>query len=87
MRRIAFAFLCLALASFSAHAQTTKPIKSLIELNGPCNPLGDTRPQCQQSGPGGAAASAADNVLAALAKPFQDLATFIGEDGLRHLCQ
>jgi hypothetical protein len=77
MRRIAFAILCLALASFSAHAQTTKPVKSLIELNGPCNPLGDTRPQCQQGGPGGVAASAADNVLAALAKP---LANFIGED-------
>jgi len=80
MRRITFAILCLALASWPAHAQTTKPVKSLIELNGPCNPLGDTRPQCQQGGPGGVAASAADNVLAALAKPFQDLATFIGED-------
>jgi len=85
MRRITLVILCLALASglasWPAHAQTTKPAKPLIELNGPCNPLGDTRPQCQQGGAGGgAAASAADNVLAALAKPFQDLATFIGED-------
>ena len=81
MHRIIFAILCLALASFSAQAQTTRPVKPLLELNGPCNPLGDTRPQCQQGGGGGgAAASAADNVLAALAKPFQDLATFIGED-------
>ena len=79
MRRITLAILCVALASWPAHAQTTKLVKPLVELNGPCNPLGDTRPQCQQGG-AGAAASAADNVLAALAKPFQDLATFIGED-------
>jgi hypothetical protein len=79
MRRITLAIFCLALASWPARAQTSKLVKPLVELNGPCNPLGDTRPQCQPGG-AGAAASVADKVLAALAKPFQDLATFIGED-------
>jgi len=62
MRRITLAILCLALASWPAHAQTAKPTKPLIELNGPCNPLGDTRPQCQQGG-GGASTSLASIAL------------------------
>jgi hypothetical protein len=50
MKRIALAILCLALASWPAHAQTATKKAPLIELNGPCNPLGDTRPQCQAQG-------------------------------------
>jgi hypothetical protein len=50
MKRITVAILCLALASWPAHAQTATKKAPLIELNGPCNPLGDTRPQCNGGG-------------------------------------
>jgi hypothetical protein len=51
MKRIILAILCLALVPLSAYAQAEpKPRKPLLELNGPCNPLGDSRPQCQAQG-------------------------------------
>jgi hypothetical protein len=53
MRTLTLAILGFALAVWPAHAQTkpaAAPKAPLIELNGPCNPLGDTRPQCQAQG-------------------------------------
>jgi hypothetical protein len=54
MRRLILAILYLALAAWPALAQV-KPASAalkgpIIGLNGPCNPLGDTRPQCQAQG-------------------------------------
>jgi hypothetical protein len=54
MKRLAPAILALALiggGTSLAQAQTkAAPKLPAIELNGPCNPLGDTRPQCQVKG-------------------------------------
>lgn len=55
MRKITIAVVCLALLGDAgtslvlAQSAKTAP-KPIIELNGPCNPLGDTRPQCQEQG-------------------------------------
>jgi hypothetical protein len=53
---VLLASLCFALP---AMAQTKTAPKPLIELNGPCNPLGDTRPQCNT---GSAATPAGDQL-------------------------
>jgi hypothetical protein len=53
MTRLILVVLGVTLAAWPAHAQTklaAAPKAPILELNGPCNPLGDTRPQCQAQG-------------------------------------
>ena len=76
MRRITFAVLCLALASWPAHAQTKK---TPLAITG--NPIEDIKTDiANANSPTSGPSPTEQRVLAALAKPFQDLATFIGED-------
>jgi hypothetical protein len=76
MRRITLAILCLALASLPAHAQTKKPP---LAVTG--NPIEDIKTDIANAATPTAGPSPTEQkVLAALAKPFQDLANFIGED-------
>ena len=75
MRRIALAILCLALASWPAHAQTKKPP---LAVTG--NPIEDIKTDIANATTPPAVSASEQKVLAALAKPFQDLASFIGED-------
>lgn len=75
MRRIALAILCLALASWPAHAQTKKPP---LAITG--NPIEDIKTDIANATAPPAVSATEQKVLAALAKPFQDLANFIGED-------
>jgi hypothetical protein len=76
MKRLTLAILCLALASWPAHAQ-------LAVTGNPAKDLATDRANIAKRAAAGAVNSTtatADDALAALAKPFQDLAAFIGDD-------
>ena len=75
MRRITLAILCLALASWPAHAQTKRPP---LAITG--NPIEDIKTDIANAATTPAVSASEQKILAALAKPFQDLANFIGED-------